>query len=128
MTDTALPPLFVAKRVLPGARSTELIGLMPSMANRHGLVAGATGTGKTVTLRVLAERFSQAGVPVFLADVKGDLAGLGLAGEMNPRVQERLALLERDATLRSPYTASRLDNKCLGRGILCVLKSRQRVG
>ena len=51
------------------------IYLEPSMANRHGLIAGATGTGKTVTLKVLAESFSDMGVPVFLADIKGDLAG-----------------------------------------------------
>ena len=60
-------------------------------ANRHGLVAGATGTGKTVTLQVLAERFSQAGVPVFCADVKGDLAGLSEAGRANPKLEQRAA-------------------------------------
>ena len=60
-------------------------------ANRHGLVAGATGTGKTVTLQVLAERFSQAGVPVFCADVKGDLAGLSQAGRPNPKLEQRAA-------------------------------------
>ncbi len=61
------------------------------MANRHGLVAGATGTGKTVTLQRLAEQFSRAGVPVFLADVKGDLAGLSQAGGANARVAQRVA-------------------------------------
>ena len=54
----------------------EHINILPKMANRHGLVAGATGTGKTVTLKVLAESFSEAGVPVFIADVKGDVAGM----------------------------------------------------
>ncbi len=58
-------------------------------ANRHGLIAGATGTGKTVTLQVLAEGFSRAGVPVFLADVKGDVAGLGAAGEPKPGLLKR---------------------------------------
>jgi len=53
------------------ARGKTDIGILPKMANRHGLIAGATGTGKTVTLRVMAERFSSIGVPVFLADVKG---------------------------------------------------------
>ncbi len=67
------------------------IALLPRMANRHGLVAGATGTGKTVTLRVLAEAFSGIGVPVFLADVKGDLSGLALPGGDNPKVVERAA-------------------------------------
>jgi len=64
--------------------------LLPGMANRHGLVAGATGTGKTVTLRVLAEQFSDAGVPVFLADIKGDLGGMPLAGEVNDRIARRV--------------------------------------
>ena len=58
----------------------ENIFLLPKMANRHGLVAGATGTGKTVTLKVLAESFSDMGVPVFLADVKGDLSGMVCEG------------------------------------------------
>ena len=64
--------------------------LLPSMANRHGLIAGATGTGKTVTLKVLAESFSDMGVPVFLSDVKGDLAGLVAPGQENPKLKERL--------------------------------------
>lgn len=62
-------------------------------ANRHGLIAGATGTGKTVTLQVLAEGFSRAGVPVFVADVKGDLAGVSQAGASNPKIQERMNAL-----------------------------------
>jgi DNA helicase HerA-like ATPase len=63
------------------------------MANRHGLIAGATGTGKTVTLQVLAEHFSRAGVPVFAADIKGDLSGLSQAGAPSERLSERLANL-----------------------------------
>lgn len=63
--------------------------LLPRYANRHGLIAGATGTGKTVTLQVLAEGFSSAGVPVFVADVKGDLSGLSQAGEEKPKLVER---------------------------------------
>jgi DNA helicase HerA-like ATPase len=66
------------------------------MANRHGLIAGATGTGKTVTLQKLAESFSRAGTPVFLADVKGDLSGLSQAGGQNPRIRERLKQLDLD--------------------------------
>lgn len=62
-------------------------------ANRHGLIAGATGTGKTVTLQALAESFSQQGVPVFLADVKGDLSGISQAGKSHPKVNERLQAL-----------------------------------
>jgi len=76
------------------AKSKSDLGLLPSMANRHGLIAGATGTGKTVTLQTLAERFSAIGVPVFLADVKGDLAGLAAAGGANPKVAERVKSLK----------------------------------
>jgi DNA helicase HerA-like ATPase len=63
------------------------------MANRHGLIAGATGTGKTVTLRVIAENFSRIGVPVFMADVKGDLSAMAQPGEDNPKFSERIAKL-----------------------------------
>ena len=71
------------------ARGESDIDLLPGVANRHGLIAGATGTGKTVSLRVLAEAFSDGGVPVFLADVKGDLSGLAEAGGDHPKVRER---------------------------------------
>jgi DNA helicase HerA-like ATPase len=71
------------------AQSKEQIFLLPKMANRHGLIAGATGTGKTVTLQTLAENFSARGVPVFMADVKGDLAGLSQPGANNPKIVER---------------------------------------
>ena len=67
------------------------VSMLPSMANRHGLIAGATGTGKTVTLQVMAEGFSQLGVPVFMADIKGDLSGLCKPGEMNQKIEERMA-------------------------------------
>jgi DNA helicase HerA-like ATPase len=78
---------------LPIARGKKEVALLPGMANRHGLIAGATGTGKTVTLRVLAERFSSIGVPVFLADVKGDLSGIPRPGGDNPKVAERVEQL-----------------------------------
>ena len=71
-------------------KGTGQVELLARMSNRHGLIAGATGTGKTVTLKVLAEHFSEIGVPVFLADVKGDLASLAEAGAMNPKLQERI--------------------------------------
>ncbi len=74
---------------LPVAKGTDTLCLLPGMSNRHGLVAGATGTGKTVTLRVLAERLSRIGVPVFLADVKGDLSGMALAAEPDEKMLER---------------------------------------
>jgi len=67
--------------------------ILPRMANRHGLIAGATGTGKTVTLQTLAEGFSKNGVPVFMADVKGDLSGMSQQGGANPRVDARVQQL-----------------------------------
>ncbi|HEX2929470.1 MAG TPA: helicase HerA-like domain-containing protein, partial [Candidatus Binatia bacterium] len=74
---------------LPIAKGSQVDGILPSMANRHGLIAGATGTGKTVTLRVIAEKFSTIGVPVFMADVKGDLSGITSPGQENPKISER---------------------------------------
>jgi uncharacterized protein len=71
------------------AQGEQPIYLLPQMANRHGLIAGATGTGKTVTLQSLAENFSAQGIPVFMADVKGDLAGMSQVGANNPKVVER---------------------------------------
>ncbi len=65
--------------------------LLPQMANRHGLITGATGTGKTVTLQTMAERLSFAGVPVFMADVKGDLSGMGTAGNPSEKLLKRIA-------------------------------------
>ncbi len=67
--------------------------LLPQLANRHGCITGATGTGKTVSLQVLAQALSDIGVPVFMADVKGDLSGLGKAGSASPKTRERLAQL-----------------------------------
>ena len=64
--------------------------LDPRYANRHGLIAGATGTGKTVTVQVLAEQFSRLGVPVFLTDVKGDMTGISQPGSPHPKVAERV--------------------------------------
>ena len=75
-------PLLIAK-------AERDLFLLPGLANRHGLITGATGTGKTVTLQRMAEQFSAAGVPVFLADVKGDLSGLSQAGAWNPKLKER---------------------------------------
>ena len=78
------------------AKAKAGIYLLPQMANRHGLIAGATGTGKTVTLQVLAENFSRLGVPVFMADVKGDLAGLSQPGLPTAKVSERIKQLKLD--------------------------------
>jgi len=73
------------------------VAILPRMANRHGLIAGATGTGKTVTLQRLAESFSRLGVPVFMADVKGDLSGIAQPGEAKGKVAERVAELGLEA-------------------------------
>jgi DNA helicase HerA-like ATPase len=77
--------------LLIGGADGGQVTLAPRFANRHGLIAGATGTGKTVTLQVLAEGFSDLGVPVFLADVKGDISGLSQPGKAHPRIDERVA-------------------------------------
>lgn len=79
------PPLLIAR-----AGQTDL-NLLPALANRHGLITGATGTGKTISLQVLAERFSSIGVPVFMADVKGDLSGISQAGTLSAKLKERMA-------------------------------------
>ena len=78
------------------AKGENPIVMNLKMANRHGLIAGATGTGKTVTLKVLAEQFSSQGVPVFLADVKGDLASVSMSGVINPKLQDRITQLKLD--------------------------------
>ena len=77
-------------KILIGKSSDAEMFLDPAMANRHGMIAGATGTGKTVSLKVLAESFSDAGVPVFLADVKGDLGSLAQMGCDEEHVTERI--------------------------------------
>jgi hypothetical protein len=87
-------------------QGTEPVSLNLRMANRHGLVAGATGTGKTVTLQRLAEQFSRHGVPVFLADVKGDLAGISQAGGGNQKVADRVAEMGLEASEGFSYGAN----------------------
>jgi DNA helicase HerA-like ATPase len=81
-------PIAVAK-----TGAVEL-ALLPALANRHGCITGATGTGKTITLQVLAEGFARIGVPVFLADIKGDLTGITRPGKISPKLQERLTALK----------------------------------
>src|SRR3954470_18305053 len=88
-------PLLVAKN------DTTALELLPALANRHGLVTGATGTGKSVTLQALAHRFASIGVPVFMADVKGDLSGIAKAGGGNPKVAERLKALQVEVPLEA---------------------------
>ena len=86
------PGIFVGKGEKP-------VYLLPRLANRHGLIAGATGTGKTVSLQILAEEFSRRGVPVFMADVKGDLSGISQPGKQHWKLQERANVIGLD-----PYT------------------------
>jgi uncharacterized protein len=83
-------PFLVAKT---SSKPPLELTLLPQMANRHGLIAGATGTGKTVTLQTLAESFSRIGVPVFMADVKSDLSGMSQPGKSHPKIDERVKLL-----------------------------------
>lgn len=80
-------------KILVGKAGNKEVYIEPSMANRHGLITGASGSGKTVTLKVMAESFSKMGVPVFLSDIKGDLAATCLPGEMNDKLDERLKKL-----------------------------------
>lgn len=86
-----MDPILVGKATTTD--SSGSVYLLPKYGNRHGLIAGATGTGKTVTLMTLAEGFSRLGVPVFMADVKGDVAGLAVAGSSNEKLQQRVEQL-----------------------------------
>jgi len=81
-------PLLIARH------QDKELALLPHLANRHGCITGATGTGKTVTLQVLAQALSDIGVPVFMADVKGDLSGMAKAGSLTPKMKERLDFLK----------------------------------
>lgn len=83
--------MLLNNKIWLGTSASCPVTMLPELANRHGLISGATGTGKTVTLQVLAEAFSQLGVPVFMADVKGDLAGLAKPGEPNEKIKSRMA-------------------------------------
>src|SRR6476620_8912453 len=89
-------PLLIAKH---GATECHLL---PGLANRHGLITGATGTGKTITLQTMAENFSRIGVPVFMADVKGDLTGITQAG----RIGDKLAALLKERGLDAPASVA----------------------
>ena len=93
-------PIIIAKKT---TNTQQDVVLHSKFANRHGLIAGATGTGKTVTLKVLAESFSRLGVPVFLADAKGDVSSLAQAGASNPKFNERIKSLGIDSI---PFAAS----------------------
>lgn len=91
------------KKFVIGGANGALVEQLCKMSNRHGLIAGATGTGKTVTLQVLAESFSRLGVPVFTADIKGDLSGLGRAGSSHSKIDERLTKIPLQNYQQRPY-------------------------
>lgn len=90
-------PLLVAKSL--AKNQTFDLHLLSDWANRHGCITGATGTGKSVTLQVLAQSFSDIGVPVFMADVKGDLSGMAQAGQLTTKMQQRLDMLGMEAPI-----------------------------
>ena len=94
---------MAAADIVIGAEDKQPVLQLGAMSNRHGLVAGATGTGKTVTLQVLAEGFSRMGVSVFAADVKGDLSGIAAPGKANKETDRRLALIPRDGYQQRGY-------------------------
>ena len=96
-------PLLIARN------ATADLCLLPQMANRHGLITGATGTGKTVTLQSLAEQFSTLGVPCFMSDVKGDLSGVSQPGGSNAKVTERVAALKLDGFQHQGYPVTLWD-------------------
>ena len=82
--------MYTNNQILIGKNNEKELFILPNMANRHGLITGASGSGKTITLKVMAESFSSMGVPVFLSDIKGDLAGTCMPGENSEKIQERL--------------------------------------
>jgi uncharacterized protein len=94
-------PLLIAQHQVSPQETTEC-HLLAAMANRHGLITGATGTGKTITLQTMAEKLSQLGVPVFMADVKGDLTGMSQAG----RISDKLAAVLKERGLEAPASAA----------------------
>ncbi|MEQ1917063.1 MAG: helicase HerA-like domain-containing protein [Gallionella sp.] len=89
--------------ILIAKNDEQELFLLPHMANRHGLITGATGTGKTVTLQTMAESFSRIGVPVFMSDIKGDLSGLSKAGGNNAKVTARVEQLKLEGYENRPY-------------------------
>ena len=86
--------MYLNNKIVIGKNKDNEVGIILNKANRHGIITGASGSGKTVTVKVIAESFSDAGVPVFLADVKGDLAGCAKEGVSSESLTERLEKLE----------------------------------
>ncbi len=101
--------MYINNKILVGKNQSNEASILLNRANRHGLITGATGTGKTVTLKVLAESFSDAGVPVFMVDVKGDLAGTAYMGVENENVQSRVQSLNLEGFKYDRYPCIFLD-------------------
>lgn len=101
--------MYKDNKILIGKNETTEVNLLLNKANRHGLITGASGSGKTITLKVLAESFSEAGVPVILSDVKGDLAATALMGEENKNIKERVENLKLEGFKYNKYPVTFLD-------------------
>lgn len=101
--------MFINNKILIGKNEKTEANILLNMANRHGLITGASGSGKTITLKVLAESFSAAGVPVFMVDVKGDLAATSQVGESNPNVSERITNLNLENFIFQSFPVTYLD-------------------
>lgn len=95
--------MYINNKILIGKNEEKEVYLLPEMVNRHGLITGASGSGKTITLKVMAESFSEMGVPIFLADVKGDLAGCALMGEEKDTIRERVNNLKLETFTYQKY-------------------------
>ena len=87
---------MTTKELLIGGQDGVQVVMDAAMGNRHGVISGATGTGKTITLQILAESFSSLGVPVFLADIKGDLSGIAKQGKEHKKITERIEKIQLD--------------------------------
>ena len=101
--------MYKNEKILVGKNLEKEVYILPKMANRHGLITGASGSGKTITLKVMAESFSDAGIPVFLVDVKGDLAGMSYPGEMNENISKRVENLKLEGFECKKYPTTYFD-------------------
>ena len=116
--------MYINNRILIGKNNETEVNLLLNKANRHGLITGASGSGKTITLKVFAEGFSAAGVPVFLVDVKGDLAGMSFEGEMNDNIKGRVDALKLTDFKNEKYPTTYYDiNGKLGHPIRTTVSS-----
>ena len=101
--------MYISDKILMAKNDTEELYLLPRMANRHGLITGASGSGKTITLKVMAEGFSSASVPVLLVDVKGDLAGTCKMGVPSENIYNRVEKLKLDGFKHQAFPVTFFD-------------------